>query len=117
MRNFKKLQIWQTGFEIVRNIYKITDTFPKSENWGLIQQINRAAVSIPSNIAEGNSRKSDKDKNRFIEIALGSVFELETQLLISKELNFGNPTLINETLNLIMEEEKMLTAFSTTISG
>ena len=117
MRNFKKLSIWQKAFEIVRNTYKITETFPKSESWNLVQQINRAAVSILSNIAEGNSRKSDKDKNRFIEIALGSTFELETQLLISKDLNFGDPFLIDKTLDLIAEEEKMLTAFSSAISN
>jgi four helix bundle protein len=116
MRNFKNLLIWQNAFEIVRNAYNITNTFPASENWGLVQQINRAAVSIPSNIAEGNSRTSDKDKNRYIEIALGSTFELETQFLISKELQFGDQALIDKTLLLITEEEKMLTAFKKALS-
>lgn len=75
-------------------------------------QINRTGVSIPSNIAEGSNRNSDKDYNRFIVIALGSCFEVETQLLISKELGFGDNELTETTLALLAGEEKMLTAFS-----
>jgi four helix bundle protein len=82
MRNFKELKIWQKGFQIAINSYKITEAFPKQEKFGLCAQINRAGYQFPSNIAEGNSRTSDKDKNRFIEISLGSCFELETQFLI-----------------------------------
>ena len=74
-------------------------------------QINRAAVSIPSNIAEGGSRTSDKDYHRFSEIALGSLFELETQLSIAQNLNFGNQDLLNKIFLLVIEEQKMLTAF------
>lgn len=77
----------------------------------MISQINRAGFSIPSNIAEGSSRNSDKDYKRFIEISLGSCFEAETQLLIAKELGFGEPMLREDTLALLMEEEKMLTSF------
>jgi len=81
----------------------------------LVSQINRAGISIPSNIAEGSSRSSRKEYNRFIEISLGSCFELETQLLIAKELNYGGPQLIVEALSAIEEEEKMLTAFGKTL--
>src|ERR1700755_1396796 len=72
MRNFKELKVWQKGFDIAINSYKLTATFPAEEKFGLISQINRAAVSIASNIAEGSSRNSDKDYKRFIEISLGS---------------------------------------------
>jgi four helix bundle protein len=77
----------------------------------LAQQATRSAVSIPSNIAEGSSRSSEKDYNRFLEISLGSSFELETQLLVAKAVNYGDLELINSILGKIDEEQKMLTAF------
>jgi four helix bundle protein len=115
MKNFKELLIWQKGFQIAVNTYQITENFPKSEKWGLGIQITKAGVSIPSNIAEGSSRSGAKDYNRFIEISLGSSFELETQLLISKALNMGRRELIEQTLLLLTEEEKMLISFSKTL--
>lgn len=117
MRNFKELKIWQKGFQIAVNSFRITESFPQQEKFGLSSQINKAGVSIPSNIAEGSSRTSDKDYNRFIEIALGSSYELETQLLIAKEIRYGNEALIVTTLELLTEEEKMLTAFSNSLSA
>lgn len=112
MRDFKKLKIWQNGFQIAVNCLAMTKAFPPQEKFGLALQINKASVSIPSNMAEGSSRSSNKDYNRYIEISLGSSFELETQLLIAKELSYGDQPLIITTLNLLTEEEKMLTAFS-----
>ena len=117
MKNFKELKIWQKGFDITINSFMITRGFPAEQKFVLTSQITRAAISIPSNIAEGNSRTSDKDKNRFIEIALGSCFEMETQLLISQKLGFGDPPLISSTLDLLMKEEKMLTSFSKTLKA
>jgi four helix bundle protein len=117
MKNFKELKIWQKGFQIAVNSFRITESFPQQEKFGLSSQINSAGVSIPSNIAEGSSRTSGKDYNRFIEIALGSSFELETQLLIAKEIRYGNEALIINTLELLTEEEKMLTAFSKAFSA
>jgi four helix bundle protein len=117
MRNFKELKIWQKGFVIAVNSLKITTAFPVHERFGLVSQVNRAGVSIPSNIAEGSSRSSSKEYNHFIEISLGSCFELETQLLIAKELNYGHQQIINETLLYIEEEEKMLTAYSKTLTS
>ena len=111
MRDFKKLRIWQKGFEIAIKAYNLTSSFPKSEQYGLVSQINRSAVSIISNIAEGSSRASDKDYRRFIEISIGSTFELETQILISQSISFGEPDLITELLEKIDEEQKMLFAF------
>lgn len=96
MRNFKELKVWQKGFEIAVNCFKITNEFPAQEKFGLVSQINKYGVFIPSNISAGSSRKSDKDYSRFIEISLGSCFELETQLLIAQELNLGNAAAIKE---------------------
>jgi four helix bundle protein len=106
MRNFKELKIWQKGFQIAINCYKVTTTFPAQEKFGLVSQINRAAISVPSNIAEGSSRNSDKDYNRFIEISLGSCFEAETQLLITKELGLGEMQLTQDTLALLLKKKK-----------
>ncbi|HEX3023905.1 MAG TPA: four helix bundle protein [Chitinophagaceae bacterium] len=111
MRNFKELKIWQKGFAISINSYKLVATFPQAEKYSLAQQITRASVSIASNIAEGSSRSSDKDYSRFLEISLGSSFELETQYLIAKELNFGNQELIKLGLKELDEEQKMIIAF------
>ena len=77
--NFKQLKIWQLGMNIAKAIYEISAKFPSEEKFGLISQIRRCAVSIPSNIAEGSGRGSDKELKHFLEIALGSVYELETQ--------------------------------------
>src|SRR5262245_21848337 len=115
MRNFKELKIWQKGFQIAINSFRITETFPQQEEFVLAIQINRAGVSIPSNIAEGSSRTSDREYSRFAEISLGSAFELETQLLIGKEMKYGNTALVDSTLEMLVEEEKMLTAFIQTL--
>ena len=88
MRDFKKLMIWQNGVQLVKKVYLITREIPGSEKFGLTSQMRRAAVSIPSNIAEGSSRNSEIEFKRFLEIAIGSSFELETQLIISVELEY-----------------------------
>ena len=111
MRNFKELKIWQRGFQIAVNSLKLTAGFPKEEKFGLCVQITKAAISIPSNIAEGSSRSSEKDHNRFLEISLGSSFELETHLLIAEAVNFGDRELRNELKKDVDEEQKMLIGF------
>jgi four helix bundle protein len=111
MRNFKELKIWKKGFEIAVKSYKLTSNFPKKEKFGITSQITRSGVSISSNIAGGSSRSSDKDYHRFIEIALGSSFELETQLLISQALTLGETVLTTEILKDVDEEQKMLISF------
>jgi four helix bundle protein len=88
MRNFRELEIWKKSIQFVKLIYLSTDFFPKRELYGLTSQLRRAAVSIPSNIAEGSSRNSEKEFIRFLEITMGSSFEMETQLIIAKEINF-----------------------------
>jgi len=111
MKNFKELKIWQKGLEIATKSFRMVESFPKEERFGLSIQITRAAVSIPSNIAEGSSRTSEKDYNRFLEIALGSGFELETQILIAETANFGPKAIRDELLQAINEEQRMLAAF------
>lgn len=88
--NHKKLDVWQRSINLLKNIYKVTDNFPKSEMYGLVNQIRRASVSVPSNIAEGCSRKSETERKRFFEIARGSLVEIDTQFEIAKELNLLN---------------------------
>ena len=111
MKNFKELKVWQKGVDIAVTSYKLVETFPNTEKYSLSQQITRAAVSIPSNIAEGSSRTSEKEYARFLEISLGSAFELETQYLIAQKLNFGNQELLTEGLQMLGEEQKMTMAF------
>ena len=86
----KDLEAWKLSMDLVIKIYKITKSFPENEKFALTSQICRAAVSIPSNIAEGCGRGSDKDTLRFLDIALGSSAELETQLLIAQTLEYAN---------------------------
>ncbi len=88
MHNYHELKIWQEGRHLVKEIYTITSCFPKEEIYGLTAQIRRAAVSISSNIAEGTGRSSDKEFQQFLNYAMGSLFELETQLILSNDLNF-----------------------------
>ncbi len=88
MNYFKELKVWQKAMNLVTEIYSSTRNFPKEETYGLISQIRRSAISIPSNIAEGCGRKSSKDFSNYLGIALGSAFELETQLIIGENLRF-----------------------------
>ncbi|MEF9479691.1 four helix bundle protein [Chryseobacterium sp. RRHN12] len=108
MANFKELLVWQRSIDFVTEIYRNTEAFPKDEIYGLTSQIRKAAVSIPSNIAEGNSRRSKPDYLQFLKISRGSCAEVETQLIISKNLKFLKE---NEHLKLnekIIEISKML---------
>lgn len=109
MKDFKKLKTWQKGIKLVVDIYKTSQTFPKEELYGLTSQMRRSAISIPSNIAEGAGRNSDKDFNRFLDISLGSSFELETQVIIAKELEFLSDIEFHDLTEKIQEEQKMIT--------
>lgn len=111
MKNFKELIVWQVGFEITQLCYNLVKLFPQEEKYGLVSQVTRAAYSTPSNIAEGSSRKSAREYAHFLEIALGSAFELETQLLLAQNLGFCD---INQTKSMLCkvdQEQKMLIAF------
>ncbi len=88
IKTIRDLKIWRKSIELVKEIYKVTEKFPSGEQYGLVSQMRRAAVSIPSNIAEGFRRKHNKEYKQFLCIALGSSAELETQIVISKELDY-----------------------------
>jgi len=86
--SFEKLNVWKESLELVTSIYKITNNFPREEKFGLISQIRRATVSVSSNLAEGTSRKTNKDKAHFTTISFSSAMEVLNQLIISKELDY-----------------------------
>ena len=88
LKTHKDLDVWKKAMSLVKEVYEITACFPREEAYGLVSQIKRAAVSIPSNIAEGAARNSNKEFIQFLYVSLGSLAELETQLLLSKELGF-----------------------------
>ncbi|MCX6120610.1 MAG: four helix bundle protein [Ignavibacteriales bacterium] len=115
MRNFRELKIWQKGMDIVTGVYQLTSLLPKDEKFGLKTQLQRAAVSIPSNIAEGCSRNSEIDFKRFLEIAIGSTYELETQLTIVENINLVSEEKVFPMLQLLSEEQKMLNSFIASI--
>ena len=88
MHNFRQLRVWQKAMELCELIYRLTAAFPDTEKFGLISQIRRCAVSIPSNIAEGCGRNSDIEFARFLSVALGSCYELSTQLILANRLDY-----------------------------
>jgi four helix bundle protein len=108
MRNFRDLEVWKCSIILVKKIYLITGKFPNDEKFGLVSQINRCSVSIPSNIAEGCSRSSQKDFSRFLQISLGSSFELETQIEIAKEVGFINENLYLEIISELNTIQKRI---------
>lgn len=117
MKNYKELHIWQKGIEIVKQVYLLTKQFPDTEKFGIVSQITRAAVSIPANIAEGSSRNSDKDYARFLQLSLGSAFEVQTYLVIAKEMNWASLEGINIIELLLEEEIKMIHRFINTLNS
>lgn len=108
MAHFKELIVWQKSIDLVTKIYKVTDKFPSSEIYGLTSQLRRASVSIPSNIAEGNTRRSKADYVQFLRIARGSCSEVDTQIIISKNLGFIDIINFDELNSSIIEISKML---------
>ena len=109
--NFKKLKIWNEGISLVRESYKLTRTFPDSERFNLISQLNRCAVSIPSNIAEGSSKSTDRHFKKFLENSLGSAFEWETQLVVAYNENYLSKERFEELENKILQIQKMIGVF------
>ena len=108
--NFKNLKIWVLSMEITSDIHKLCLTFPRNEIYGLISQMNRSAVYIPSNIAEGSNR-SNKHFQHYLNISLGSSFELQTQLLIACQNEYLSKDKTEEIENKIIEFQKMTTGF------
>lgn len=104
MRNFRELEVWKDSRTLVKDVYNTSKLLPDSEKYGLISQINRCAVSIPANIAEGCSKYSQKDFVRFLQISLGSAFELETHLILCQDLNFLS---LKETTSIIKNIQRL----------
>ena len=111
IKSYKDLLVWQKGIVIVNEIYLLCTDLPKDEMYGLQSQMKRASISIPSNIAEGYGRNYTQNYIQFLRMARGSLLELETQIIISKELGFIKTDKFNQIINLITEENKMLNAF------
>lgn len=115
--NFKRLTIWQKAREFVKSIYEISQQFPKEEQYGLNAQIRRAAVSIPSNIAEGCGRSTNKQLVQFLGISTGSSCEVETQLYLAHDLEFIDEAELKEILLQSEELRKMIVGFSNRLTS
>ena len=108
MHNYKELNVWKKSLDLAVKIYEETDSFPSEEKYGLISQIRRCSVSIPSNIAEGSGRSTNKDFNNFLGYSYGSSCELETQLIISNKVGLIEGKKFNDLNNDIQDIQKML---------
>ncbi|MDT7830246.1 four helix bundle protein [Pricia sp. S334] len=109
--NFRKLKIWSEGISLVRDSYKMTRTFPEYEKYGLANQMNRCAVSIPSNIAEGSSKGTDRHFGKFLETSLGSAFEWETQLVVAFNEGYIKEEKFKNLKDRIQQLQKMISRF------
>lgn len=110
VENYRELEVWQRGMDLVESVYRVTESFPASEKFELASQLRRAAVSIPSNIAEGWGRGSRKAYVRFLRIARNSLMEVETQLLIAHRLDYTDEATIQNAQKATTAESKMLLA-------
>ena len=108
VKDYKDLKVWQKGIEIVDKVYEVTATFPKEELYGMVMQMRKASVSIPSNIAEGFVRQHNKEYKQFLYISLGSCAELDTQLIISHKRKYITKTKLEELAEDINHESRML---------
>ena len=117
MHNFKELVIWKNAIKVTMGVYKLTESFPKAEMYGLTSQMRRAAISVASNIAEGSGRGSNSDFSRFLDMAKGSAFELETQLIIAKQLGHVQEGQCTPIESQIIEIEKMITGLQKTLKS
>ncbi|MCM0668022.1 four helix bundle protein [Flavobacterium tyrosinilyticum] len=116
MHQFEKLKIWQKAMDIAVHVYEISSILPNDEKFNLIHQIKKCAVSIPSNIAEGSGRNSDKEFMHFLGIANGSTFELITQLILAKRLKLVSEDLIQPTINQLVEVSNMNFSFQRSLN-
>ena len=112
IKTYKDLEIWQIGKSVVKDVYQLTGSFPKEELYGLTSQMRRAAISIPSNVAEGFRRRHTKEYKQFLHIALGSCAELETQIIIAKELSYCNSGEDDICLDKLDHIGRMITSLS-----
>jgi len=116
MHNFRELKVWQKSRELVKEVYLASENFPLNEKFCLTSQIQRSVISIPSNIAEGSGRNSQKEYKRFLDISMGSCFELETQIILANDLDYIKIDKYNELINKIQEIQKMLYGLNKSIN-
>lgn len=117
IKNYHDLAVWAKGRELVKTVYQLTEKFPKEEIYCLSSQLKRAVISVPSNIAEGHSRSGTKDFVNFISIAIGSLAEVETQILLSMDLGFTKESDILTAINKIHELQRMLHSMRTSLKA
>ena len=117
MHQFKDLKVWQKGRKLVKVIYKLTQRLPKDEQYGLSSQMRRAAISIPANIAEGCGRNGDKELNRFLDIANGSAYELETLVTLCFDLDYITQAVSEEFVTALNEIQKMIFGLKQSVSN
>ncbi len=115
MHNFEKLLFWQKSIELAKEVYIICAELPRDEKFGLVSQIKRSSVSIPSNIAEGAGRNNDREFYHFLGIANASSFELQTQLILTRELNLLNTEKVNGLISSINEIQRMIYTFKSNL--
>lgn len=115
IKTYRDLKIWQQSMELVTAIYKATSQFPEEEKYGLTSQLRRSSVSIPSNISEGFGRNSQGDFKRFVNISMGSLFELQTQIEVAKNLEFIPEEAFEKLYNDTREIERMMSSFIRTL--
>jgi four helix bundle protein len=108
MAGYRDLKVWQAGMRLAKRVYELSSTFPNDERFGLTSQMRRAAVSVPSNIAEGHARNTNSEMIRFCGISLGSLAEIETQLLLAADLGFADAREVDDLLTLTEEIGRML---------
>ena len=116
MHNFKELKVWQLAMSISKEVFIATRLFPSEEKFTLISQMMRSAISIPSNIAEGCGRKSNKEYYQYLNISLGSSFELETQLIIAREFNYINEANFTPLQSQIIEVQRMISGLQKSLN-
>lgn len=115
--SYKHLEVWKKSRALVVRVYDVTSSFPKEEMYGLTTQLRRAAISIPSNIAEGNARRSTRDYIRFLNIAYGSIAEVETQLYIAMDLHYATQSQLQPLFNDYSELARMLNGLVTRLES
>ena len=108
MKNFRDLKVWEKSHQVTLEVYKLTTDFPKDERFGLVSQMRRCAVSVPSNIAEGCGRRGNGEFHKFLQIATGSANELEYQILLARDLSFVSDAAHKNLSDKIIEVQKML---------
>lgn len=116
-QNFQDLVVWQRAMEMTVAVYRATQTFPREEIYGLTSQLRRAAVSVASNIAEGRGRMTSGEFRQFLGLAQGSNYEIQTQILVAKQLEMGKPELLDEAQKLSIEVGKMLSSLIASVGA